>query len=89
MAKRKKSKKQVENKSGKLNSYKKIIREPPKYKNDISSKIMNCANCVIEKNETNADGECDICCCSARQCCYSCFEDDCPIKEIYNIPSSE
>jgi DNA-binding IscR family transcriptional regulator len=27
--------------------------------------------------------EADICCMSARQCCFTCMEDTCPIKDIY------
>ena len=38
--------------------------------------------CPIEKDEI------DICCSTARQCCYFCFE-QCPIKEEYNIKTNE
>jgi len=43
--------------------------------------------CPIEKAEKEKGSE--ICCDAARQCCYFCFEDDCPIKEAYKIPVNE
>ena len=37
------------------------------------------SKCSINKKEK------EICCSTARQCCYFCFEENCPIKENYEI----
>ena len=37
--------------------------------------------CPIEKKEHEKNSE--ICCDAARQCCFFCFEDTCPIKNAY------
>ena len=42
---------------------------------------MICNNCPIEKGEHAKNQE--ICCDSARQCCFTCFDESCPIKEEY------
>ena len=39
------------------------------------------ALCPIENAEHKRSSE--ICCDAARQCCFFCFEDECPIKEMY------
>ena len=43
--------------------------------------LPQCLNCPIEAGEKAKGSE--ICCISARQCCYTCFDDSCPIKEEY------
>jgi hypothetical protein len=39
------------------------------------------SKCPIEKSEHLKGSE--ICCDASRTCCYACFEEDCPIKDIY------
>lgn len=39
-------------------------------------------NCVHVRNGEKIKGE--ICCMSARQCCFFCFEEGCPVKTIYH-----
>jgi len=42
---------------------------------------LPCADCPILKREKAKGSE--ICCMSSRQCCFTCFDEGCPIKEVY------
>ena len=38
-------------------------------------------SCIHTRNGEKIKGE--ICCQSGRQCCFACFEEGCPVKDIY------
>jgi len=41
---------------------------------------LKCQQCQIIKKEP------EICCILGKECCYGCFDDECPIKSKYHIP---
>lgn len=42
---------------------------------------LNCKKCKIDQSEP------EICCKNGRECCFTCLDDECPIKIKYQIES--